>query len=66
MYMTKMRRDCLEFLSKCEGWVTYSKDMDTVKTVRQLENAGYVQTNQFHQVKLIINPVDAFHIAQGK
>lgn len=53
MRIGKNMRKTLNFLEKCNGWITYAKDRPTVQAIRRLELLALVVTNEFHQVKLI-------------
>ena len=53
MKLEKYQRHALEFIRKCNGWHSYSKDRDTVRVIRSLEVKGLVKTNQCHQFRAV-------------
>ena len=53
MVIGKNMKHALKFLGKCAGWITYAKDRPTVQAIYKLKLLGLVETNEFHQVRLV-------------
>ena len=44
----------LDFISGCEGWMVYTKhNGPTLDAIKKLEDMGLVETNEFHQFRLV-------------
>lgn len=53
MKIGKNMRHALNFLQHCTGWITYAKDRPTVQAIYRLEILGLVETNKYHQMRLV-------------
>ena len=52
--MGKNMKRALTFISGCGGWIGYAKhDRPVVSAIKKLEDMGLVETNEFHQFRLV-------------